>query len=174
MAALPLPPALSYPSMAALSSPLLHTLLRHVVSSLLFLFVPSLGTLNRASVSPLQLLAAGVFIYQSELTGGGFPEDRRRPTSANSFGGKQLAPEYNQLHPCACSPGWYYREMVKPLRGGDEWSPWWCAHEGDSKTLALFSFPFGAGLGSTVICLPQVQSNRPITDDTPPQIFHLV
>ena len=65
---LSLPP---YP-MAALVS-LLHTLLRHDSSFLSFLMVPSLGNLNPAYVSSPQLLAAGIFIYQSELTGGQGP-----------------------------------------------------------------------------------------------------
>ena len=40
----------------------------------LFLMVPSPGNLKPAYVSSSQLLATGVFIYQSELTGGKFPE----------------------------------------------------------------------------------------------------
>ena len=66
---LSLPP---YP-MAALVS-LLHTLLRHDSSFLSFLMVPSLGNLNPAYVSSPQLLAAGIFIYQSEFTGERFPQ----------------------------------------------------------------------------------------------------
>ena len=41
---------------------------------LLLLVVPSPRNLDLAYVSSPQLLAAGIFIYQSELTGGRFPE----------------------------------------------------------------------------------------------------
>ena len=33
-----------------------------------------------------QLLAIGIFIYQSELTGGRFPQAKCRPSGANCFG----------------------------------------------------------------------------------------
>lgn len=53
----------------------------------LFLVVPSLGNLNPAYVSLPQELDAGIFIYQSELTGSKFPEATCGPSHANSFRG---------------------------------------------------------------------------------------
>lgn len=71
MVALVLPPAGSFSSMAALFSPLLHTLLRHGGS---LLVIPILGNQNLTCVSSTKLLPAGIFIYQSGLAGGRFLE----------------------------------------------------------------------------------------------------
>ena len=57
-------------------------------------------------VSPRQLLAAGIFIYQSKLNGGRFPEASCRPSCANSFGGTKLALEYKHLP----KPTWYWQK----------------------------------------------------------------
>ena len=66
MEALLLPPAQSSSSVEAFMSPSFLLLL--------FFLLPSLGTPHSASVPPPQLLAAGIFIYQSELTWARFPE----------------------------------------------------------------------------------------------------
>jgi hypothetical protein len=85
IAALFLPPAHSFYSMVAFFSALLPLL-------------PSLGTLNATYVPFPQLLVAGIFIYQSELTGGSIPQCLSCSLSHlwGTFGGPKLLWDYKQ------------------------------------------------------------------------------
>ena len=65
------------------SPPLLHTKAWQSSSILLPQDLKPLGTLNPASLPPPQILAAAIFIYQSELTAGRFSEAVCRPSRAN-------------------------------------------------------------------------------------------
>lgn len=53
--------------------------------------VPSLGNLNPAYLSSPQLLATALFIYQSELTGGGIPQCLTYGLSLGQFWGAQIS-----------------------------------------------------------------------------------